>query len=102
MQFVKVAENALDVIQRVGTLGMPGKLRDLPGGQLAEDILGKRDPLLLQLGDLVGDTDLAAGAYESQFLDFGFQFRNRLFKFEEIRIHVLPLVTVRSSVAAIQ
>ena len=94
MQLVEAAEQALDVIQGVGALGVARQLGNLPGAEVTENVFGERDALFLQLTDFFRDIDVAAAADETQFLDFRFQFRDGLFKFEEIRIHRAPLSLV--------
>ena len=38
VQFLKIGESGLDVIQRVGPLGMAGQLDALPGGEVRENL----------------------------------------------------------------
>src|SRR6184192_1223696 len=57
VQLAKVAEQRIDVIERVGPLRMTRDLRDLPGRQLAVDFPGELLALLGKARDLVGNVD---------------------------------------------
>ena len=50
VQFHKIGEDFVDVVQRVGTLGVAGDLGDLPGREVAVNVFGE---LLAFLGQLV-------------------------------------------------
>ena len=91
VQLVEAAEQALDVIQGVGTLGVARQLGNLPRAEVAENVFGERDALFLQLTDFFRDIDVAAAADETEFLDFRFQFRDGFFNFEETRDPTAPL-----------
>ena len=51
MQLDKVGEYFLNVVQRVGALGVPSNFGDLPGRELAVDILGQLQAFFGQLVD---------------------------------------------------
>ena len=87
VQFLPIAENHGDIVERVGTLRMARQFRDLPGRQVGENAGGQRPALRLQALDLLGDVDAGVGADELQLLDLGLEFRDRLFKFQKIHRH---------------
>ena len=53
VQFLKIGEQAADVIERVGALRVARDLRNLPRGQLGVNFLGQRLAFFLQPGDFV-------------------------------------------------
>jgi hypothetical protein len=83
MQLDEIREDLVDVIQRVGTLRMAGDLGDLPGRQVAVDVLGQLLALLAQLVDLFRDVDRGLGLHVAQFLDLALEFGNRLLEIEK-------------------
>jgi hypothetical protein len=57
VQLDEVGEDFVDVVQRVGPLGVARDLGDLPGRQVAVDVLGELLALLAELVDLFRDVD---------------------------------------------
>ena len=53
MQFVKVEEGGLEVIQRERAFGMPGQLHPLPRGEVGKDLLAGGGNFLLDLLDFL-------------------------------------------------
>jgi len=87
VQFAEVAEHAGDVVQSVGPLRMARDLRDLPGGELAVDLLGQLLALLREPRDLVGNVDRRVLVHETQLVDLLLQFGDRLFEVEKGLLH---------------
>jgi hypothetical protein len=83
VQLDEVGEDFVDVVQRVGPLGVARDLGDLPGREVAVDVLGELLALLAELVNLLRDVDRRLGLHIAQFFDLAFEFRNRLFKVEE-------------------
>jgi hypothetical protein len=67
-------------------------LGDLPGRQVAVDVLGELQALLAELVDLFGDVDRAFVLHVAQFFDLGFEFGNGLL---EIQKGLLPKAAPR-------
>ena len=62
---------------------MARNFRDLPGRQVGIDVLGELLAFLAELVDLIGDIHRAFGLHIAQFLDFAFEFGNRVFEIQE-------------------
>ena len=52
VEFDEIGEYFVDIVQRVGTLGMAGNLGDLPRREVRIDVLGELLALLAELIDL--------------------------------------------------
>ena len=87
VEFMKILEHHLDIVEGVGAQGMTGKLRNLPSTQIGEHRLGELAAFVLQLGNLLTDIDLIIKAHTAQFVDFGLKIGDRLFEIEKIEIH---------------
>ena len=87
MKLVEIAEDVLQVVQGVGTLGMPRELRDLPRAEVLEDRLGELAALLLEALDLVTEADLAVVADQPELLDLGLELGDGLFEVEIVGVH---------------
>ena len=87
VQLAEIAEEAVDVVERVGTLRMARDHRDLPCRQLAVDFLGELLALLLQTRDLVRDVDGRILVHVAQLVDLGLQLGDRLLEIEESLFH---------------
>ena len=87
VQFLEAGEDPRHIVQGVGSLGMAGELRDLPGGQRGEGALGEGATLGLEALDFLADVDGAVVAHQPQFLDLGLELGDGLFKFEKVEIH---------------
>jgi hypothetical protein len=90
VQFLEVAEDIVDVVQRVRTLGVACHLRNLPRMQLAVDLLGERVALLLQPADLLGDVQRRVVLHVAQLLDLRLQLGDGLLELEKSMLHGLP------------
>jgi len=62
---------------------MAGQARDLPAGQLAEDVFGERAALVLQASDFIADIQRVVIADQAQFFDLGLQVSDRLFEIKK-------------------
>ena len=62
---------------------MTRNLRNLPGTELGKNGLGQRFTFAAKARDLIIDVDLGIVTNKAQFLDFCFEFRDRLFKIKE-------------------
>ena len=87
VQFLKTAEQALNVIERVGALRVTRDLGDLPRRKFGVDILGQRLAFFLQPRDLFGNVKGRIVLHEAKFVDFRLKFGDRLFEFEKCRFH---------------
>jgi len=90
VQFIELGEDVLDVVQGVRTARVAGQTRDLPAGQLAEDVFGKRAALVLQASDFIADIQRIVIADQAQLFDLGLQVSDRLFEIKKIRVHKRP------------
>ncbi len=86
-EFLELVADHAQVIHRVRPRRMAGELRDLPRGQVAEDLCGALAQLVLQRVDFGIDVDRRAMAGMAQFLDLGFQVGDGLLEIEVIRVH---------------
>src|SRR6185369_4279337 len=89
MQLVEVAEDRLDIIQRVGTVWMAGELGDLPGRETGKDAGRELPALRLQPVDLILDVDLGLRGDVPQLFDFGFELGDGLFEIQKGNGHVV-------------
>ena len=80
----EVGEAVAHIVQRVGALGMARDLGDLPGREVAVDVLGQLQALFAELLDLFRDVDCAFGLHVAQFLDFGFELGDGLLKIQKV------------------
>ena len=69
---------------------MASQARDLPAGQLAEDVFGERAALVLQASDFITDVQRIVIADQAQLFDLGLQVSDRLFEIKKIRVHKRP------------
>jgi len=77
---------------------MAGDLGDLPGIELAVDLLGQRRALLAQAADLFGDVQRRVALYLGEFLDLGFEFGDRLFEVEKSDFHGVLSLNKRAAI----
>src|SRR5690606_486511 len=77
VQLFEVGEDVLDVVQRVGTLGVTRHLGHLPARQIGENAFGKSLALGLQAGDLFGDVQRVVAANQPQLFNLGLQIGDR-------------------------
>ena len=87
VQFLKIRDDARNVVGRIGPHRVPRDLGNLPGRQLGEDALRERFALALQPGDLLVDIDLGVIADVAQLVDLCLELGNRLFEFEKLEVH---------------
>jgi len=78
----ELLDQRADVVDRMGPIGVARHLRLLPGAELAVGLAQQPVGLLLQLGHLLGDVDVAAVGEMAQLLDLAFEFSDRLFEIE--------------------
>src|SRR5258705_144704 len=79
------------VIERIRPMLVPSHLRDLPGVQLAVDILRQRLALLLQARDFLRDVERGVVLDEAQLLDLRLQLGDRLLEFKKRGFHRAPM-----------
>jgi hypothetical protein len=79
VQLVEALADALDVVERIGALGMPRQLGPLPVRQVREEVGLQLVELLLQLLPLPG-----LGRVHLHGSDLGLQFEHWLFQLGEI------------------
>jgi len=87
VHLLEIRAHGLDVVEGVGALRVARDLGDLPGGELAVDVLGELAALLRQPLDLLRDVDGAVVLDEAQLLDLLLEFRDGLFEVEEGGLH---------------
>jgi hypothetical protein len=87
VQLMEFRKQRANIVERIGTLGMTGQLRDLPLRQIRENARRQRSAFGAETGNFFADIDLGIIANELQFVDFGFKFRNRLLEIQEIHGH---------------
>ena len=80
MQLHKVREDFVDVVQRVGALGVAGNLGDLPGREVAVDVFDELLAFFAELVNFGGDIDCRLVLHVAQFFDFSFKLRHRCFE----------------------
>ena len=80
MQLLPPREEPFDVVQGVGTFRVTRQTRDLPAGQLAEDVFGQRAAFFLKAGDLIADIQRIVVTDQAQLFDLGLQVGDRLFE----------------------
>ncbi len=83
----EIVDQPVDIMRGVRTVGMAGHLHLLPGGELLVALPQQTIGLRLQLGDLVGNVDLAIGGDVAQFLDLAFEFGDRFFEVQKGDAH---------------
>ncbi len=79
----EVGEDLAHVVEGVGPLGVAGDLRDLPGRQLAVDVLGELLALAAELVDFLGNVHRAFGLHVAQFLDLRLQLGDGLLEVQK-------------------
>jgi hypothetical protein len=94
MQFIEIAENALDVIQCIRTLRMTCQLGYLPGAQVAKNTFRELTAFRFQLGNFVGDIQIVITTDQAQLFDPDFKFGDGLLKIQIIRIHLFLIHAV--------
>jgi hypothetical protein len=87
VQFGKIGEQPLHVIERIRPLRMARHLRHLPGVELGVDVLGQRLAFFLQATDFLRNIQGGIVLHKAQFFDLGFELGNRLLKVEEGGFH---------------
>ena len=80
VQLLKVGEDIVGVIQRIGALRVPRNLRHLPRPKPRINVFGELQALLAQPLDFIRDIDCRFALHVAQFVDLGFKLGNRLFK----------------------
>ena len=83
MELKKIPKEIADVIERAGSLGMPGELRALPGSQFTVERMFDLGQLHPQLADLILRGRFS-GRNGREFFDLFFDLADRLFKLEVI------------------
>ena len=80
VQFVKLGEGVLDVIQRVRPVRMPGQLHPLPRGEVQKDVAPRLLQLFLDDLDFLLETDAQRMLVRvlTEFIQLGLQFDDRL------------------------
>src|SRR2546422_616491 len=104
VQFHKIGEDGIDVIERIGAPGMAGDLDALHGGQIAVDLDPQLGQLVLERAYVLREICILPGN-ALQLLDLFFQLEQRFFKVQRICRHqaftsVTPSVPKRSRSAA--
>jgi len=87
VQFLEIGKEMFNVVAAVRAHLVARDLRNLPGIELAKDILSERFKLLFKLADFVADIDVSVFGCVLQFLDFCLQLGNRLLEVQEVRVH---------------
>src|SRR5262249_13692366 len=87
VELLEPGEQAVDVVERVGALGMARDLRDLPCVELAVNLLGERLAFLLEPRDLFGDVQRRIVLDETQLVDLRLELGDRLLEIQEGRLH---------------
>ena len=72
MQFVKIGENQVNVVQRVPALRMARDFDHLPRFEFGIGIFGQFITFFLQASDFFRDIDRRVALYQAQFFDFAF------------------------------
>ncbi len=78
----KIGEEHIDIVERIRAGLVPGQLRPLPAGQVAENILAELFGLLLQLLQFTGKIDVISRII-AQLVDLFSQFNQRLFEIKK-------------------
>jgi hypothetical protein len=84
VQFLEMGEDVAHIVQRVGPVRVAGNLGDLPGCEVAVDVLGELLALVGQLFDLGRDVNRRLGLHIAQLFDLAFELGDRLFEIEEV------------------
>ena len=88
-QRYEVGDQRADIVEAMGTLGVAGDLRLLPGRELRVEILESVCRLGLEAGDLLADRRRAvAGLERAQLLQLGLELGHRLFEVEVAAHHI--------------
>jgi hypothetical protein len=87
MQLLELAEQGLDVVQGIGPLRMARHLGNLPGLELAVDLLGEGGALLAQALDFLGDVECRVVLHFRQLLDLRLQLGDGLLEIEKGDFH---------------
>src|SRR3954462_5869076 len=85
---MEIGADAFDVVERIRALRVTRELRDLPRREIREDAPGERLALVLEPFDFFADVELRVFADELQGVDSRLELRDRLFKFQELQIHI--------------
>ena len=80
----EVGEELVEVVERVGPVGVPGELDDLPGREVVEDLDLEPLGLPLQLLDLVAHIDRGGGRELLQLFDLGLEGEQRPFELDGV------------------
>src|SRR5690606_4623498 len=86
-QLLDLLAHDAQVVHGVRARRVARELRDLPRGQVAEDVRGALPDLVLQGADFGVDVHGPAMAGVAQLLDLGLQVGDRLLEVEVVRIH---------------
>ena len=84
VQLLKALEEGVDVVERVGPLGMAGDLHPLPRRQAGIDFLFRRLDLLFEGGNLAGKVEMVLEGLLVKLLKMLLEFAQRLLEFQRI------------------
>ncbi len=87
VQLAELAEQSVDVVERIGPLRVARDHRDLPRGEPAVDVLGELVALSLQSIDLVRDVDGGILVDVAQLVDLRLELGDRLLEIEKGLLH---------------
>ena len=99
VHLLEIRADGLHVVERIGALRMAGDLGDLPGVELAVDLLGELAALLRQALDLLRDVDRGVVLHEAQLLDLLLELGDGLLEIQEGGLHVVKLVFTPGMIA---
>ena len=87
MELDEVGEDGVDIVERVGTAGMPGDLHALHRRQVLVDVETQRGELLFERQDVLRHIRLLTGD-AFQLLDLFLQLEQRFFKVQCVYRHL--------------
>ena len=83
MKFHKIGEDAVEIVQRIRPVGVAGNLRDLPGREIAVDVLGQLLAFFAKLFNFGRNIHCRFTLHIPQLLDLVFKFGNGLLKIQK-------------------
>ncbi len=85
VQLDEVGKDGAEVVERVGTPGVPGYLNPLDGSQVLVNVLAQHRKFGVELFEFLGDIDVVLGADLLEVVDLPFQFEQWLLEFQRVR-----------------
>ena len=80
----EIGDQGVDIVARMGPVGVAGDLHALPRREFAVGLAQHALGLSLQLADLIGNVELLAIGEVAQLFDLAFQLGDRFFKVEKV------------------